>query len=88
MFFGCVMFKAGLIQYKDSKQLLFALEPEAASVCCRNLEFKHLSEESEENNDMDFPPGTKYMIIDAGGNYNIRFSDTYYKSQPNLSTMK
>ena len=38
--------------------LTFALEPEAASLCCR-----------EENKDQiaTFPPGTKYMVLDGGG---------------------
>lgn len=42
---------------------MFALEPEAASVYCRS----EFSSNSLEATTVDFPPGTRYMIVDAGG---------------------
>ena len=42
--------------------LTIALEPEAASVFCR-----HLPAADEKMNLSTFPPGTQYLILDAGG---------------------
>lgn len=53
--------KAGI----DSDSLLIALEPEAASICCRYLPmntFKGVS-----SGFIPFAPGSKYLVFDAGG---------------------
>lgn len=49
--------KAGL--YTDERQLLLALEPEAAAICCK-------ASEAVANCD-DLKPGVQYMILDCGG---------------------
>ena len=49
---------------KESKQLLIALEPEAASLFCRRL---NLVQFDCDQSDISFKPGTKYLVIDAGG---------------------
>lgn len=56
------MFKAGL----PDNMLRIALEPEAASVFCEQLPLEKLGGASE---GFDISkPGTKYMLIDLGGN--------------------
>ncbi|KAL3878196.1 hypothetical protein ACJMK2_030564 [Sinanodonta woodiana] len=48
-----------------SKQLLISLEPEAAAILCRYLPLDKLSVGS--NALSPFEPGSKYVVIDAGG---------------------
>jgi hypothetical protein len=45
-------------------QLKIALEPEAASLYCRYLP---VQKGHEENFLASFEPGTKYIVLDAGG---------------------
>ena len=56
----CFAFQANI----KSEKLTIALEPEAASIFCR-----HLSVDNFKGKDTisQFPVGTKYMILDAGG---------------------
>ena len=49
-----------------SESLTIALEPEAASIFCRHLPLDRF-EDSCGDNVAKYPPGTKYMILDAGG---------------------
>ena len=52
----------------DTDSLLIALEPEAASLCCRYLPmntFKGVS-----SGFVPFAPGSKYLVFDAGGRLN------------------
>ena len=46
------------------ENLTIALEPEAASVLCRHLPVDRLDTNSSVSS---FSPGTKYMVLDAGG---------------------
>ena len=48
---------------KDAKHLVIALEPEAASMCCRRLNIAQY----EGKEKYAFPMGTKYMVLDCGG---------------------
>ncbi|KAH3835271.1 heat shock 70 kDa protein 12B-like [Dreissena polymorpha] len=52
--------KAGI----PNESLLIALEPEAASLCCRHSPMTSLKGSQKF---MPFQPGTKYLIFDAGG---------------------
>ena len=49
-----------------SENLTIALEPEAASIFCRHLPVDKFEDLSGDNI-AKYPPGTKYMILDAGG---------------------
>ncbi|XP_060592446.1 heat shock 70 kDa protein 12A-like isoform X2 [Ruditapes philippinarum] len=53
--------KAGILD----EHLLIALEPEAASLCCRHLPMKTIGAGS--CNFETFAPGSKYVVFDAGG---------------------
>ncbi|RIA87530.1 hypothetical protein C1645_807256 [Glomus cerebriforme] len=53
---GCI-FNAGLTRKKDSRNLIFITEPEAAAMCCLNpLEKLH-----------NLRPGDSFMVVDCGG---------------------
>ena len=52
-----------MIQDKESEKLIIALEPEAASMFCRNLQ-KGLGPFRNHNY---FRVGQRYMVVDAGG---------------------
>ena len=55
--------KAGCIDTKNSRNLMIALEPEAASLCCRRLSIANYA--SSEG--IKFLPGMQYMVLDCGG---------------------
>ena len=59
--------QAGLIKEQNSKMLVIALEPEAASLYCRGLDIEHFVSGDGEVKSVSFKPGTNYMVIDAGG---------------------
>ncbi|XP_069130149.1 heat shock 70 kDa protein 12A-like [Argopecten irradians] len=60
--------KGGLIDTTYSNQLVIALEPEAASLNCRSLPVStFVQTENEQVSKLTFEPGTKYLVIDAGG---------------------
>ena len=48
---------------KDAKNMVIALEPEAASVCCHRLNIAQYNGKEK----YTFPHGTKYMVLDCGG---------------------
>ena len=54
------MLQAGI----SKSRLMIALEPEAASLYCRYLPIK---KGDEGNSLVSFQPGTKYIVLDAGG---------------------
>uniref|UniRef100_A0AAU0MT83 Heat shock protein family A member 12 variant X6 n=1 Tax=Urechis unicinctus TaxID=6432 RepID=A0AAU0MT83_UREUN len=56
-------FQAELIPTKDSDSLVIALEPEAASLYCRQLDINHLLC----TGDSKMGVGTKYLVLDCGG---------------------
>ncbi|KAK7097173.1 heat shock 70 kDa protein 12B-like [Littorina saxatilis] len=61
-------FKGNLIDKQCSDQLLIALEPEAASLHCRHLpDTDFVGYKDNSINKPTFEPGTKYLVVDAGG---------------------
>ena len=58
--------QAGLITDVESRLLVIALEPEAASYYCRTLPVNQYAVRGEES--PKFPAGSKYVLVDAGGN--------------------
>ena len=60
------MRKAAIEGGIQSDKLTIALEPEAASIFCRYLPLDRF-EDSGGENIAKYPPGTKYMVLDAGG---------------------
>ena len=58
---------------EDSKHLILALEPEAASIYCQSLQmekfFGHHNIKDKEN--PLFCVGVKHLIVDAGGKYTV-----------------
>ena len=59
-----------MITEVDSKQLVIALEPEAASLYCRTLDMKQFQGMESKKGKLKLDANTKYMIIDAGGKDN------------------
>ncbi|KAL6459450.1 hypothetical protein MHYP_G00329220 [Metynnis hypsauchen] len=60
--------EAGLVTDSASERLIIALEPEAASVWCKELPIDGFMEgEVEEAEKIDEFPGTQYMVVDCGG---------------------
>ncbi|XP_012946684.1 heat shock 70 kDa protein 12A [Aplysia californica] len=60
--------KGGLIEKPNSEQLVIALEPEAASLHCRNLPATDFVGYKDSGSATpSFEPGTKYLVVDAGG---------------------
>lgn len=55
------VFQAGI----DSKRLVIALEPEAASILCKELQLAKYKDGSDSIN--VFSPGQRYLVLDAGG---------------------
>ena len=65
--------QAKLIDDVNSKNLMIALEPEAASLHCRTLEMnKFLGMESEKGK-LSLKMNTKYIVIDAGGKHVLKY---------------
>ena len=54
-----------MIKTVESKQLVLALEPEAASIYCRQVPVNSIKGHSKDT--MQFDVGSEYIIIDAGG---------------------
>ena len=67
-------FKAEIASPDDPEQLLIALEPEAASVYCREKKMRDFSCERGDANvsDVFAWPGSRYLVIDIGGNDNMK----------------
>ena len=52
----------------EPKKLIVALEPEAASVWCKQLPKEGFMEEDlTEAETIEQVPGTQYMVVDCGG---------------------
>lgn len=71
--------KAGIASSDDPEQLLIALEPEAASVYCREKKMRDFASERGDANvsDVFARPGSRYLVIDIGGNDSMRFKFEY-----------
>ncbi|KAL6459442.1 hypothetical protein MHYP_G00329140 [Metynnis hypsauchen] len=60
--------EAGLVTESDPERLIVALEPEAASVWCKQLPSDGFLESNlEEAGKIEEVPGTQYMVVDCGG---------------------
>ena len=59
--------QAKLIDDVNSKRLIIALEPEAASLYCRTLEMHNFLGMESEKGRLSLEVNTKYIVIDAGG---------------------
>ncbi|XP_066533202.1 heat shock 70 kDa protein 12A-like [Hoplias malabaricus] len=59
---------AGLVSESDPERLIVALEPEAASVWCKQLPSEGFMEgDLEEAETIEEVTGTQYMVVDCGG---------------------
>uniref|UniRef100_A0A087Y532 Heat shock protein family A (Hsp70) member 12A.2 n=1 Tax=Poecilia formosa TaxID=48698 RepID=A0A087Y532_POEFO len=59
--------KAGIVTEGTENNLVFALEPEAASVYCKKLPSEGFIAENRNESKLDQSPGTQYIIVDCGG---------------------
>ncbi|XP_035994553.1 heat shock 70 kDa protein 12A-like [Fundulus heteroclitus] len=59
--------KAGIVRNGTGNNLVFALEPEAASVHCKKLPPEGFIAEKQGGNKLDQSPGTRYIVVDCGG---------------------
>ncbi|XP_049336481.1 heat shock 70 kDa protein 12A-like [Astyanax mexicanus] len=60
--------QAGLIRGNDPERLIVALEPEAASVWCKQLPYDGFLEgDLGESDKIEDEPETQYMVVDCGG---------------------
>ncbi|XP_066285856.1 heat shock 70 kDa protein 12A-like [Branchiostoma lanceolatum] len=61
-------YDANIVSKGNPQQLVIALEPESASLHCRELPVNQFVGESGDVSDkLNMPPGTRYMVIDCGG---------------------
>ncbi|CAH1256793.1 HSPA12A [Branchiostoma lanceolatum] len=62
-------YKAGLLSSETPEQLIIALEPEAASLWCRERKLVEFAEETDEAlvRDVIARHGTSYLVVDCGG---------------------
>ena len=62
--------KAGIASANNPEQLLIALEPEAASIHCRDKKMKDFTRERGDAavSDVFARPAAKYLVVDIGGN--------------------
>ena len=68
-FFFLLLWKAEMVSNKNPEQLLIALEPEAASIHCREMKMREFANEKGDAtaSDVFARPGSKYLVIDIGG---------------------
>ncbi|CAM2098045.1 heat shock 70 kDa protein 12A [Caretta caretta] len=59
--------EAGLISDMFSEKLIIALEPEAASVWCKQLPQEGFVAEGGDRQKFEESPGTQYVVVDCGG---------------------
>ncbi|KAG2464887.1 heat shock 70 kDa protein 12A-like [Polypterus senegalus] len=59
--------EAGLVNDINSEKLLLALEPEAASLWCRQLPSSGLVAENNRGDTLQNTPGIQYVVVDCGG---------------------
>ncbi|XP_031433572.1 heat shock 70 kDa protein 12A-like [Clupea harengus] len=59
--------QGGLVTETDSSKLIIALEPEAASVWCKQLPSDGFISEGLDNEILEQKPGTQYIVVDCGG---------------------
>ena len=59
--------QGGLVTETDSSKLIIALEPEAASVWCKQLPSDGFISEGLDNEILEQKPGAQYIVVDCGG---------------------
>ncbi|XP_030581875.1 heat shock 70 kDa protein 12A-like [Archocentrus centrarchus] len=59
--------QAGIVTAGTEHNLIIALEPEAASVWCKNLPAEGFITENHSRGALDQSPGTQYIVADCGG---------------------
>ncbi|XP_062389458.1 heat shock 70 kDa protein 12A-like [Sardina pilchardus] len=59
--------QAGMIEKLDSENLIIALEPEAASVWCKQLPKEGFLGVGQQGNELEQSTGTQYIVVDCGG---------------------
>ncbi|XP_023193068.1 heat shock 70 kDa protein 12A-like [Xiphophorus maculatus] len=59
--------QAGIVTEGTENNLVFALEPEAASVYCKKLPSEGFIAENGGESKLNQSPGTQYIIVDCGG---------------------
>ncbi|XP_031438671.1 heat shock 70 kDa protein 12A-like [Clupea harengus] len=59
--------QVSLVTETDSSKLIIALEPEAASVWCKQLPSDGFISEGLDNNILEQNTGTQYIVVDCGG---------------------
>ncbi|XP_027880055.1 heat shock 70 kDa protein 12A-like [Xiphophorus couchianus] len=59
--------QAGIVTYGTENNLVFALEPEAASVYCKKLPSDGFIAENRGESKLDQSSGTQYIVVDCGG---------------------
>ncbi|XP_056315242.1 heat shock protein family A (Hsp70) member 12A.3 [Danio aesculapii] len=59
--------KADLVIESEPERLVFALEPEAASIYCKQLPSEGYIAEEACQDTLEQKPGTQYMVVDCGG---------------------
>ncbi|KAI8510870.1 hypothetical protein Bbelb_117860 [Branchiostoma belcheri] len=60
-------YKAGIASMDNRKQLLIALEPEAASLFCRQLNVYKFREDTDKPTSLQMDQEERYMVVDCGG---------------------
>ncbi|KAL1268863.1 hypothetical protein QQF64_034226 [Cirrhinus molitorella] len=58
--------EAGLVTDSTPERLIFALEPEAASVFCKQLPSDGFIAEGQCQDTLEQQPGSQYMVVDCG----------------------
>ncbi|CAM4507465.1 unnamed protein product [Leuciscus chuanchicus] len=58
--------QAGLVTESEPEKLVIALEPEAASVYCKQLPKEGFIAECQSEETLENDPGTQYMVVDCG----------------------
>uniref|UniRef100_A0A3B3XGS2 Heat shock protein family A (Hsp70) member 12A.2 n=1 Tax=Poecilia mexicana TaxID=48701 RepID=A0A3B3XGS2_9TELE len=59
--------KAGIVAEGGEEKLVIALEPEAASIWCKNLPSEGFISEKHNEESLDQSAGTQYIVVDCGG---------------------
>lgn len=69
--------KAEIASADEPEQLLIALEPEAASIYCREKKMREFTSERGDASvsDVFARPGSKYLVIDIGGKIHVNIND-------------
>ena len=70
MTFILLPLQAGIASAENPEQIVIALEPESASVYCREKKMRDFTNERGDAgvSDLFARPGAKYLVIDIGGN--------------------